>query len=93
MDTFHLMSRSSCKKTTPPIESPEIEVAWPTINGKEVKIGSTGTYQTSKKRTSNVRVVNILNFQEGNPEFQIAIVIGNTYQRIIKSTDPKFTLD
>ena len=77
----------------PRIESPEIDGSGPTINGKVVKIGSTGTYQTSKKRTSNVKVVNILNFQEGNPEFQIAIVIGNAYQRIIKSTDPKFTLD
>lgn len=77
----------------PRIESLEIEDSRPTINGKVVKIGSTGTYQTSKKRTSNVRVVNILNFQEGNPEFQIAIVIGNAYQRIIQSTDPKFTLD
>jgi len=75
------------------IYNAEIEGSWPTINGKVVKIGSTGTYQTSKKRTSNVVVVNILNFQEGNPKFEIAIVIGSAYQRIIKSTDPKFTLD
>jgi len=75
------------------IYNSEIEGSWPTINGKVVKIGSTGTYQTSKKRTSNVVVVNILNFQEGNPKFEIAIVIGSAYQRIIKSTDPKFTLD
>ena len=75
------------------IYNSEIEGSWPTINGKVVKIGSKGTYQTSKKRTSNVVVVNILNFQEGNPKFEIAIVIGSAYQRIIKSTDPKFTLD
>jgi len=75
------------------IDSPEIEGTWPTINGKTVKIGSTGTYQTSKKKTSKVRVVNILNFDGSSQEFQIAIVIGNAYQRIINSTDPKFVLD
>ena len=62
------------------------------INGKVVKIGSTGTYQTSKKRTSKCEGGQHHEFsKKAIQKFQIAIVIGNAYQRIIKSTDPKFT--
>jgi hypothetical protein len=92
-------------KTDPRIDSnPEVEAVrpessemeWPIINGKVIKLGSTGTYAASKKSTAAFTVVNFINYVNGDEDFIIVTNLNygdRQEQKKFKSTNPKLSFD
>ncbi len=66
----------------------EVNGSAPTLRGTAVRAGATGTYDGT-----SAKVLEVLNVEEGNPEFQLVIVAGDAEPFIIESTDVKFVLD
>ncbi len=75
-------------------ESSEME--WPIINGKVIRLGSTGTYAANKKSKVAFTVVNFINYVKGDEDFIIVTNLNygdRQEQKKFKSTNPKLSFD